>query len=291
MIDGGLIAARFVSYAALLLAAGLPLYLLCAPGDRSVTRRTRFALALLAILGAGGSVWWALAGVAAMTALPLSELDVATTTAVLEATPLGGVLAIRLFMLLGLALAVLGPWDRPRLPVAALFGAAALATCAWTGHAGASEGSLGSLHRLADIIHLLAAATWLGALVLLLAAALSPAEGAKLEMRLRGFATTGTVIVAMLVLSGAYNTLATTGFTFDPTLVTRGWGVILAVKLGLFAGMLALAGFNRWRLVPALAASHPAASQTLRRSLALECALGFAIVALVAVLGTLDPAG
>jgi putative copper resistance protein D len=64
------------------------------------------------------------------------------------------------------------------------------------------------------------------------------------------------------------------------------------VKLALFAGMLALAAAHRWRLVPALAAAGGGSNtvRVLRRTLALEAALGLAVLGVVAVLGTLEPA-
>lgn len=291
MPDGGVIAARLLSYAALLLVAGLPLYLLCAGGDLVRLARWRLVLILLAALALAASVWWALAGIAAMAALPLSGLDQATIVAVLQATPLGGVLAIRLILLLGVALAVLAPWPRWRLPVAALCGGAALATCAWTGHAGASAGTLGSTHRLADILHLLAASTWLGALLVLFALVLSPAGGPELHRRLAGFTTIGTVCVVALLGTGIVNTLAITGVGGDFAWVTSRWGTLLAIKVALFAAMLALAAMNRWRLAPALAGDRPRAWRHLRWSLALETLAGMLIVAIVALLGTLDPAG
>ena len=71
---------------------------------------------------------------------------------------------------------------------------------------------------------------------------------------------------------------------------------LLALKLLLFAAMLALAAANRWRLTPALEAAlidsdaDPAmAAAAMRRSLIAELMAGAAILALVAWLGTLDP--
>lgn len=43
-----------------------------------------------------------------------------------------------------------------------LLTAVAIATLVWTGHAGATEGWTGTLHRLSDIVHMLAAAVWIG---------------------------------------------------------------------------------------------------------------------------------
>ena len=76
---------------------------------------------------------------------------------------------------------------------------------------------------------------------------------------------------------------------------TNLYGQLLIAKLVLFVLMLALAADNRYRLTPSLGlklqgAEDPvAALQRLRRSIAVEAALGAAILGLVAVMGTLPP--
>ena len=296
MPDGGLIAARALVYAALLLAAGLPLYLLSAGRATPLGPALRIALVLLAVIGAAASAWWALVSVAAMAALPLGDLDRATVTAVLAATPLRAVLEVRMAALLGLILASIAPLGRFRLPLAALCGSAALATCAFTGHAGASESAAGWLHRLADVVHLLAAATWLGALLMLLVSALgrlgpSGAQPSDLGQQLAAFARTGTLIVAALVLTGIVNSLAILGWPLPPEVWTSLWGKVLAAKLVLFAAMLGLAALNRWHLTPAFAANVTGSAKRLRQSLCAETGLALGVLALVAILGPLDPAG
>src|SRR3546814_8754495 len=82
----------------------------------------------------------------------------------------------------------------PRSAVLAVAGGVALASCAWTGHAAGGEGLPGSLQRLSDIIHLLAAATWLGALACFLRACLARGRDSERIRALVRFAGTGTVI-------------------------------------------------------------------------------------------------
>jgi len=282
--DGGLVAARAIAYLALLLTAGLPLYLISAGRGIALPQCLRAAEMVLALAGAAASAWWALASVAAMAALPIGGLDIATVNAVLAATPLGMVLAIRLA---ALALVLLVAVMRPRPGLMAIPAAVALATCAWAGHAGATEGALGHLHRLADIIHLLAAATWLGALVMLLGCVMGSTPPDELGRRLAGFAATGSAVVVLLVATGIANTLFIAGW---PLPLGSAWTLMLAVKIVLFAGMLGLAALNRWRLTPALADQSDQARRRLRRSLAIEMALGLGVVAAVGVLGVLDPA-
>lgn len=284
MTDWGLIAARALAYGALLLTAGLPLYLLTAGRGIVVTRRCRVALVLLSLLGAGASVWWMLASIAAMAALQIEALDRETVSAVLTATALGAALAIRFA---ALALVLLTTMLRLPTLFVALPAAVAVATAAWTGHAGATEGGLGDVHRINDVVHLLAAATWLGALAMLLEGIFGSTGPREQERRLAGFAATGTVIVTLLVVTGVANMLFIVGWPFP---LTSTWALLLSAKLALFIGMLGLAALHRWKLAPALRAESPAVRRALRLSLIAEASAGLAVVVVVAALGVLDPA-
>lgn len=241
----------------------------------------RTVLAVLALTAAAASAWWALESVAAVAGLLLSELDQPTAEAVLAATPLGAVMEWRLTALACVIVAAIVPLKVLRLPVMALAGAVALCSMAWTGHAGASETAW---HRWADVLHLLAAALWIGALAAFLTDALQ--RSADIQALAR-FARIGSVVVAVLVLTGMANTLAIAGF--PPVLQSR-WFLLLVLKVVLFGLMLALAAINRWRIVPALERGEAEAEARLRRSLLLEFAAGLGVVAVVAMLGVLDPA-
>ncbi len=286
MEPAGLVLSRFAAFAALLLVAGLPLHALTLTPLGPMSPRRRMALAVLATIAAGASAWWALESVAAMVALPLAKLDQATFIAVLAATPLGAVMEWRLTALAAVVLAMVLPLWATRSAVAALAGAAALATMAWTGHAGASEGGNGTLYRFADVVHLLAAGTWLGALAGFTVQAFGR-DAARQTHALAAFARTGSVIVALLLLTGIVNTLAITGW---PLPLGSRWTLLLALKLTLFSAMLGLAAVNRWKITPALARGDAAGPLHLKRSLVLEMALGLGVVGVVALLGVLDPA-
>ena len=104
------------------------------------------------------------------------------------------------------------------------------------------------------------------------------------------------MIVAAIMASGAVNASLLVGPDRILALGASRYGVLLLVKLGLFALMLALAATNRFRLTPALVAAAPGggpdaerALRVLRRSIAAETAAAIAIFALVAALGTLEP--
>ena len=225
-----LIAARAVAYVALLLVAGLPLQALA--GGRVLSGRMRAALVMLALMAGAASVWWALESVAAMAGLPLAELDQPTAEAVLAATPLGTVMEWRLTALACVIVAAIVPLKVLRLPVMALAGAVALCSMALTGHAGASEGAL---HGWADGLHLIAAALWIGALAAFVGEALCGGADAQALTR---FARTGSVVVAVLVLTGIANTVAIAGFPpiWQRPLVLAAGNQDCAVRLDAGAG-------------------------------------------------------
>ncbi|WP_324699918.1 CopD family protein [Novosphingobium sp. RL4] len=286
METGSLVAARLASYVLLLAAAGLPFHAL-------IQRRARFGggeRAALMLLAAGAlitSLWWALANVAAMAGLAIGDLDTATFTAVLQATPLGLLLTLRAAALTAfLVLLALRPAPLLLAPLAL----AALASAAWAGHAGAGEAPWGVLLRASDVLHLGAAALWLGALFAFLTAPMGRGrrKDTAVIAALSAFARTGTVIVAMLFLTGLANAWLIGGAGGLPS---GWWPRLIALKFALFLAMLALAADNRWRLVPALERRTPGAARRLRLSLMLETACGLGIVGVVALAGQLDPHG
>jgi copper resistance protein D len=181
--------------------------------------------------------------------------------------------------------------------VTVILAAALAGSLAWAGHAIGGQGVEGFLHPAADVLHLIAAAAWAGALVplaLLLtmmgvdAASLAAARTATVR-----FSTLGIVSVATILFTGIVNTWYLAGSI--PALVGTDYGRLLLLKIALFLGMVAIAAFNRLRLTPRLVqnADVPAAQaarRQLRRDATIEAAMSAAIIAIVAVLGTLPPA-
>lgn len=111
---------------------------------------------------------------------------------------------------------------------------------------------------------------------------------------LAGFAAIGSILVALLIVTGAVNGMFLVGFDALWSLGTTLYGQLLVAKIALFAAMLGLAASHRFRLTPALGAAleqgdAAGAASTLRRSLVVETLLALAILALVAWLGTLAP--
>lgn len=165
----------------------------------------------------------------------------------------------------------------------------ATATLAWNGHGAMTDGSRGWLHLGGNAVHLVAGLGWIGAVAAFLWTACRSAEaGHELQTRLERFATTGTILVALLLVTGIANTLFIAGLDGPAGLPETTYGRLLLVKILLFTFMLAAAAANRFWLTPRLVASPSLA--TLRASLGAELMLGIGVLALVAWLGTLDPA-
>jgi len=265
-----------------MLAAGLPM---AAVSRYRLTTRERRVLAALAVAGAAVCVWLALASVASMAAMPMAGLDRKMVVAVLEATPLGVALHVRVGALAAFLLALLLT-DRPA--VVALPGMVALASVALTGHAGAEEGAVGLGLQISDAVHVLAAALWFGTLIRFLTAALRRAGHPPLLGDLARFARTGTGIVAILAISGSWNALAITRHGWS---ATSGWSIWLGVKLVFFLAALTLAALNRWRFTPALERGEGGARERLVLSLLAEIGCLVAIIVIVARFGLLNPAG
>jgi putative copper resistance protein D len=282
-----LIGARLLHEAALLVlfgAAAFPLY--AAPGlmaaQPAFAAWRRRAMAIAAVLALAGAVLWLAFTTAAMSGEPGDAFDVAALRSVLSETGFGALWTVRLVGGVLLLAAVLAP--APPALQTALAGLE-LASLVGTGHADLPGGALGQAHRAADAVHLLAAGVWVGALWALGWMARRLPGAAETEAALRRFSGVGQVAVALLVLTGGVNAYAVLG---EPTkLVSTAYGRWLDVKLAAFAGMLALAALNRFVLVPRIARGGGLAR--LRRQILGEQLLALVVVAVVAVVGTLDP--
>jgi len=307
-----IVAARSVHFAsAILLFGGLLFVLTVAPpvwrgADRVSPRRGRRHLP--AALGYGawtlvasvisGAIWLA-AEAAIMSGTPLAQaINADTIGLVLGRTEFGRLWVLRFVLALTLGALLLSIGrpanERRRLRVAVvavLVAAAYLASLAWAGHAAAGQASARYVQIVSDVVHLVAAGAWLGALpglVFLLGGA-RPLEAA--ARMVRRFSTLGAVSVSALVLSGLGNGWYLVGGV--PALIGTDYGQLLLMKLVLFAAMVALAAVNRLSLTARLTdreLSNRAALRSLRRNATLEIAAGIIVVAIVGMLGIKVPA-
>lgn len=298
---------RFALYADLMVLAGMvafSLYALVAEEQTSGILPLIRPAVVLTLVGLMLSGLGMLALTASMTGSSLWALDGQVLREIIGKSAIGTAWIVRM---VAMAFAVLAASALDRRPSAARFAlltssALAIATLVWTGHAGATEGWTGTIHRLSDIVHMLAAAVWIGGIAAFSWMLFRPigrqgSEQLSVAHRaLEQFSQVGTLAVGLIVATGLINSLILLGLPSPSRLLASPYGQLLLAKLGLFGAMLALAGANRWRLTPALGAvigtADPApAIRDLRRSLILESAAALAILALVAWLGTLEPPG
>lgn len=244
------------------------------------------------VIAIASAVAWLAAVAATMSGLSLvGGIGPSTLATVLGGTFFGKVWILRLCLALVLLLAsrrLNAERHRGALTGSTVVAGIYLATIAWSGHAAAGEAATRYAQLASDIVHLLAAGAWLGALPALVYALRVEQTIENATWATRRFSTIATACVAALVLSGIGNSWFLVGSI--PALFGTTYGSLLLAKLALLAVMLALAGLNRWVLTPRLAAGDRRALRGLRRNAMREIAIGLLVVMVVGVLGTTIPA-
>ncbi len=308
-----LIDARVLYFAATLLVAGVVFFVVfiaapawrdAADGDVAVTVRAR--LAWMAWFGLGlaltSGVVWLIVTAAGMSGRPLAQIfDGGVLWTVLAQTTFGRAWLIRFVVACVLA-GLFVPFfsaqrNKPSWidPVVTILAAVLVGAVAWSGHAAGGLGVEAFVHPAADVLHLIAAAAWVGALlplaVLFAAAGKDDASISIARTATTRFSTLGIISVGTLLATGLVNTWYLAGSI--PALTDTKYGHLLLLKIALFLAMVAIAAVNRLRLTPKLlqdgiAANHAALRQ-LRRNAGIEALAGAAIIAIVGVLGTLAP--
>ncbi|NBF02108.1 copper homeostasis membrane protein CopD [Pseudomonas sp. Fl5BN2] len=296
---------RLALYLDLLVLFGVALFGLYSLNEeeRQDRRVLPFRDLLLAASWLGGllSLAWLLqtgkvmSGVEQLHQLPLAQLQ-----ALVLDTDTGVAWTLRIVALTLAGCVATGYQRRPSASLWCITLAATLAvsTLAWAGHGAMDQGPRRYLHLGNDILHLLAAGAWLGAL-LAFVLQLRRSRGAErpqvlqLARSLNSFERLGAVLVLSLSLSGVINFLLIVGASLEVLRYSL-YGQLLSLKVTLFGAMLLCAALNRQYLSPrlqqALADGDPdAAMGVLRRSLQLELLLALLVFGLVAWLGTLSP--
>ncbi|HVV61528.1 MAG TPA: copper homeostasis membrane protein CopD [Pseudolabrys sp.] len=303
-----LAAVRAIHFAATVLAAGTVFFrvLVAEPAFRSVQAPPVIAIGMLRRRWSW-TVWIALVMLALslaawlmlLTANILGEplLDVCTRGdfwTVLGSTRFGFVCCVRLSLAVLLALALIPPTSATRSPwnaILLLLAGALLVAPAWIGHAGATPGTAGDIHLASDILHLLAAGAWLGALppLAMLIAHARRAHNRTWEkitsVAVHRFSLIGVASVATLLASGIVNSWNLIGSVNN--LIATDYGRIVLLKIGLFAAMVGIATVNRFYLTPRLADAD--AARQLQYNSVAETGLGLAALLFVGVLGTMQP--
>jgi putative copper resistance protein D len=307
---------RAVHFAATLALAGAVIFgaVVAAPvlhrTEGDAARAAAFCVRLLRIAWIGLAVamvstaaWLVLLAAQMSEREPIEVFSGGILWTVLLHTMFGHDWLVRLVLaaLLAATLYLISPQRTGRLSwmAAALLAGVFAAAPVYSGHAAATIGWLGTFHRAADGLHLLAASAWLGGLLplaLLLAAArrkeisLAAARDATLR-----FSTMGVASVGTLLITGLVNSWVLVGGV--PALIGTDYGRLLLIKVALFLAMVAVAAVNRLRITPRLvreaaAGGVPARAEALPaliRNCLIETTLGLAIVGVVGALGTTPP--
>lgn len=255
-VDVGYAVVRFVVFSAMaLLLGGLIATAFVWRRAAAVPRVRRLLLGAWVALLVGTVLAFGLQGAYA-GGLGLGDAFRPSVWADVSGTRLGTVLLVRLVLVLALLPVVLGANREPRprwwLPLAAVLCVGVAATPGLGGHA--SVGALSGVAMVVDALHVLAMATWIGGLVVLVLLA----TGRDAEQGIDGlpiWSRIAALAVLVVVITGvvrALRELGGLGGIFDTA-----YGVLLTVKVGLVLVTLLVATVardavhRRWALDPA----------------------------------------
>jgi putative copper resistance protein D len=295
-----LVAVRAVHFAATISACGAilfrfliaePVFARAAP-KTAETLRAQWSLLVWAslIVAVLSSAAWLVLFTADAFGAPISEVCLhGGVFTVIAQTRFGQAWIVRIALCTLLALSLTSPvfirWRAVPIAIAAVL----LASPAWTGHAGATAGLSGRFHLTADVLHLLAAGAWVGALpplVLVLATAQRNRANKMTAAITSRFSVMGIVCVGTLLITGIVNSWYLVGNVDN--LFSSSYGRLVLLKIAVFAAMVAIAAINRFRLTPKL--RSPGIARQLARNALTETGLGLIAIFLAAALGSMEPA-
>ncbi len=280
-------AATWVGLAGLFLAAGAVLVRMLGTGlGLAAAPRVRRWTGRLLVAGAG-----------CLAAGELGELISAWAPAGWNAASLAGLLASSVGhwweIRLGAVAALVALWSRPwwsrhtsvHYLQAIAVGVVVLSFAA-SGHGAAS--ALPTVGLLFEFAHVLAAGVWLGGAiaVAVIWRVTRRDEPADRRALLHRYSLVAGVAVPLVLASGLGNAVLEVGATGD--LVSSSYGVSLFVKLLAVSVLLAIAAANAFLLRPAEEGGRPR-GRLLRRTIAVEAAVGLAVLVPTAVMGVLAP--
>ncbi|MGH7877923.1 MAG: copper resistance D family protein [Candidatus Binataceae bacterium] len=220
--------------------------------------------------GMAGTNWW--------NAIPLAPQ-------VLRETHAGAVWQWRLPIVI---LVAAMPWpvlDRARSARLLLYASAALLLCeSLTSHAIDRGGVAVAIY----FTHQMAAAVWIGAILgLWLGARHAHLSDSWVERTAPWVSRLAGWTVAVLLLSGIYT--AYHALMGDPALLMyAAYGRVLLIKIGAASIVLLIGAYNRFMLMPELAAAN--ARRALLRDVAVESILLFGVIGIAALLANTPPA-
>ena len=240
-----LAATRFFHFAALTALFGLLAFPFYAYGPGEAAPRFPKAIRWSAVLTLI-SAWAVLLMMSANMGGGLAAtFDLTVLSAAVGDTEFGRIWTVRILLALAMAAMLIRPGPARDLKRLILCGVL-LASIGLTGHSAMPGGVPGIIHRLADAAHLIAAGWWIGGLLALILVA--PSLGANAHRVLERFSGVGYGAVAMIVLTGLFKSAVLIVSVNSSVSTAYGWTLLL--KLGLFAGMGALALANHFWITP-----------------------------------------
>ncbi|HEV8594095.1 MAG TPA: CopD family protein [Thermoplasmata archaeon] len=285
---------RFLSFFGLAIAVGTAAFGLLAwlPAERDTSaplggwfRLVRWGQtgALASVVGLAG-LWGTL--LARGGALLASPYLIALTARLVLVLALVGVYAV--FAFSRIANANLETRKRALL-VAVALGGAAIAAQTLAGHAAASE-ALWPLGPASDAAHIAGVYAWIGGLLAILWVRPILLDGESLPFAwgvVSRFSAYAFWAVGLVILGGAGLALVLVG-TWDG-LVGTAYGWLVVGKISLFAPLLAMGAWNRYRVLPR-SADGPAGLAPLVRNVRFESTLAALLLVIAAVLTAIPPA-
>jgi putative copper export protein/methionine-rich copper-binding protein CopC len=298
LVEGLVTADRLVGYLGLAVLCGGLVFLVTVWPAGADVRRTR-----LLLWGAWAAVLLSAVGGLLLQAATLrgsrlgKALDPDALTSVLD-SPFGRAWGSRAILAL-LAIPVLTALGRVGREVvrkpwfvvsAAAVGLALLRTLGLVAHA--SEGDLGAIGGVADLIHLLGVVAWVGGLVVLAAVVLPRRQVEELRVVVPAYSRLALVSISAIVLAGTVMAWDLAGSFED--LRTTEWGRLLLLKIGLFVVVLVAAQLSkRWvldRLGLAVALrGHLVLVRPFVLSVAAETLLAASVLGVASLLVTTSP--
>ena len=256
-------------------------------GGSRAERRAVVWWTQVAALIAGGATLLVLATQAWMIAGDVSALTDPRALARTADGRVGVSMVARLLGLVAIAHAVMhvgSRWARRQALAGAVL---ALASFTWVGHSATARPRLVAV--VSDLVHLGAAAVWVGGLVLLgLVLRHRRSQASSPALVVARFSTVAAASVVTLFASGVALTALEIGGLGD--LFGHEYGRTVLSKTGLVGAVLAAAAYNR-RLVPRLEELGPAGWARLRSMLAVEVAgLVLVLLATSLLVGLATPA-
>lgn len=268
--------ARLLGYVGLVMLLGAFLWGGMASERLATAAATRAVLWFGAVLFAVGSLLQYGAQAAYVVAGTLGDVFSPDAWGRIDQTQTGRFLLVRIVAALVLV-ALAATWGRRGTAwwrsLAVVASIVAVVSFPAGGHPAALDQRL--LFTAVDAVHLLAAAVWLGGLVLFTVGARTWLRGDDADPVVRQFSAVSAVAVPVLVATGVIQAAKLSGGFGGLTDTT--WGRTLLVKLSVVVVLVVVGGVSRWLL-------RHADLRSLGRTVACEAVLGIAVLTVSAAL-------